>query len=55
MIDCMYDNRPERTIAAVVDNCKDCGCDLYEGESYYDIEGMILCTECIEEYRKEGF
>lgn len=55
MIDCMYDNRPERDIAMVVNSCKNCNCDLHEGEEYYDIEGTILCLECIEEYRKEGF
>ena len=54
-LDTMYDRRYENKVAMVVDSCKDCDCDLHEGEEYYDIEGTILCVDCIEEYKKEGF
>ena len=26
--------------------CTYCGCELYEGEKFYDIEGEILCEDC---------
>ena len=36
--------------------CVYCGCELYECEEYYDIEGEILCEDCargwLDEHRR---
>lgn len=26
---------------------------LYEGDDYYELDGMCICEECIDEYLKE--
>jgi len=55
--DCMYDYRYDRYEgyeSEIVDKCSVCDCDIYEGETYYDIDGLILCEECLSDYRKEG-
>jgi len=36
----------------VADKCKCCDADIYVGEQYYDVEGVIICEACINEYRK---
>lgn len=51
--DCMYDYRYEASTARIVDTCMDCGEFIYEGDTYYDIHGMIICSTCINEYKKE--
>lgn len=53
----MYDYRYDRYEvyeSEIVDKCSVCDCDIYEGETYYDIDGLILCEECLSTYRKEG-
>lgn len=52
--DCCYEYRPERPKACIVDTCMNCGEFIYEGEEYYDIDGKILCENCISECKKEG-
>jgi formylmethanofuran dehydrogenase subunit E len=52
MPDFCYDYRYERPLAKAVDTCNICGEDIYEGESYYDIENIIICNSCIEEFKK---
>ncbi|MBR2385258.1 MAG: hypothetical protein IKA99_06615 [Clostridia bacterium] len=36
----------------VADRCQCCDGDIMVGEEYYDIDGTIICEECIDEYRK---
>lgn len=31
----------------VVEVCDDCGRDLYEGDMVIEVNGMILCEDCI--------
>lgn len=50
----MYDCRYERSKPKIVDCCKECGYDIYEGQEYYDINGLILCKDCIEGFKKIG-
>jgi hypothetical protein len=38
----------------VVMQCTDCDCDIYEGDDYYDIDGYIICIDCITDYKKEA-
>jgi hypothetical protein len=42
-----------RDEAKPVHICKH-GCEIYEGETYYEIDGNIYCENCIEESRKEA-
>lgn len=32
--------------------CEHCDAGIYEGDEYYDIEGYIVCTDCISTYKK---
>ncbi|MBE6066134.1 MAG: hypothetical protein E7211_00320 [Clostridium lundense] len=52
--DCCYDYRYEAPTAKIVDTCIDCGEFIYEGEEYYDIRGMIICSKCMSEYKRES-
>lgn len=52
--DCCYEYRYEAPEAEVVDKCSDCDCDIHEGEEYYDINGLILCKNCLNYYKKEA-
>lgn len=49
--DCMYNYRYEFEKASIVDNCCNCDCNICEGDEYYDIDGIILCEECIRDYK----
>lgn len=37
-------NAPE---LQVVFRCSDCGDEIYQGDQYIDIEGDIICSNCI--------
>lgn len=50
--DSMYDYRYDRKRAQIVDKCVECGTSIYEGEEYYDINGLILCGECLLVFKK---
>ena len=43
----MYDYRHERDKAKKVRNCKDCNCDLYEGEEVFAIGNYVYCDDCV--------
>jgi len=30
--------------------CDDCGCEIYEGEEYFNTESGFLCENCFDEY-----
>lgn len=36
----------------IADWCLCCGKDIYVGEEYYDIDGITICNECINNYKK---
>ena len=48
---CMYDYRHEAPSPRIVDTCIDCGEFIVEGQEYYDIHGMIICKDCLNEYK----
>lgn len=48
----MYDYRPEYNKRKAIDKCSNCGCDIYEGEEYYDIKGLIICENCINDFKE---
>lgn len=50
----MYDYRHERESEKQIDICDICGCSIYEEQEYYDINGKIICQECILEFKKIG-
>lgn len=33
--------------------CTSCGCDLYEGDYLYTIDGECLCEECLNDAYRE--
>ena len=35
--------------------CGECGCDIYEGNYFYDFDGDIVCEDCEREYVIEHF
>ena len=37
---------------SAADYCKYCGKDIYIGEKYYDFNGITICKECINDYRR---
>ncbi len=49
--DCQYDYKYERPQATIVDRCCMCGGDIFDGDEYYDINGKIICADCISECR----
>lgn len=49
----MYDYRYEHKKAEVVDICMVCNREIYEGESYYDFAGDVVCNDCLKDYIKE--
>ena len=51
--DNMYDYRYEHKKAEVVDICMVCNREIYEGESYYDFAGDVVCNDCLKDYIKE--
>ena len=39
----------------IVTRCNCCGGEIYEGESYYNIDGSAVCPDCLEEFAKDYF
>ena len=39
----------------IVCRCHFKGCDIYEEEYFYDFDGDIVCSDCMEDYVKEHF
>ena len=33
--------------------CNDCGCSIFDGDNFYEIEGAVLCEECARAWLKE--
>lgn len=34
--------------------CEICHQEIYEGDIYYDVKGLIMCTECISDCEREA-
>lgn len=51
-MDCMYDYRPEREKAKVVDVCDECCNFIYEGDEYYHIASKDICIDCIDDFKQ---
>ena len=39
----------------VVCRCHIKGCDIYEDDYFYDFDGDIVCSDCMEDYVNEHF
>ena len=35
--------------------CEHCGTKLYPGEDAYDIEGAVICDECLRDYCRDNY
>ncbi len=42
-------NAPEPPI---FDHCEECGCEIYDGDEYYEIDGKRYCEACIYSFLK---
>jgi len=49
--DCQYDYGYEEPKAIIVTTCNECDRNINEGDEYYEIDGVTLCTDCIEEFK----
>ena len=34
-----------------VEMCEHCNGSIYDGEEYYNIDGTIICEECIDDFK----
>ena len=50
--DCCYDYRDTEDERTVIDKCNECGCSIYVGQEYYEINGKIVCCDCIDFFKK---
>ncbi|MBO0558961.1 hypothetical protein EXQ37_03760 [Clostridium botulinum] len=49
-----YTEEIKREHLKIVDLCSECNYNIFFGESYYDIQGKIICQDCINTFKKEG-
>lgn len=49
--DCQYDFGYEEPKAIVLATCSECDSDICERDEYYQIDDVIICTACIEEFK----
>lgn len=50
---CMYDYRHENSSAKQMYECSDCGYGIFLGDTYYEINDVFICEDCMEQYKKE--
>ena len=43
-----YYQVPEDHTDERIYTCEKCGCGIYEDETYYDLDGIVWCEECIK-------
>lgn len=43
-----YYQVPEDPTDERIYTCEKCGCGIYEDETYYDLDGIVWCEECIK-------
>lgn len=48
----MYEYSYERKPVKEYGVCEECGYTILEGEEYYDIDNILICVDCIDEYKK---
>ena len=41
--------------SAVWSQCGLCGGEIYRGEEYYQVNGQVFCTGCLEDFAKSWF
>ena len=55
----MFDRIPEPRFdppePKVFGYCQHCGGEIYEGETYYNIDGQIIHEDCLWDFAKEHF
>lgn len=44
------DYQPEPKVSRL---CENCSSEIYQGEIYYDYDGMDLCEECMDKFLAE--
>ena len=44
---------PNADEPVVVLHCEKCNCGIREGDSYYDVEGVAYCEDCMHDMLKE--
>ncbi len=32
--------------------CEECGADIYEGDDYYLVDGIVYCPDCIRDMKR---
>ncbi|BDR86094.1 hypothetical protein [Clostridium tetani] len=52
--DCQYEYGYEAQKAKVVCSCCECWKNIYEGDTYYEVDGMNFCEDCILDFKKIG-
>ena len=52
LTDFLYNGSYEMPTAQPIHSCYDCGDYIYDGEHYYEIDGCIVCEDCIVNFRK---
>ena len=35
-----------------VETCECCNGSIYDGEEYYNVDGTIICKECMNDFKK---
>lgn len=49
----IYDYRYEQENTKQVYECSDCGYGIFLGDTYYEINDLFICENCMEQYNKE--
>ncbi|WP_317311287.1 hypothetical protein [Clostridium thermobutyricum] len=49
--DSMYSYRYEYDYAKVIGHCKNCGCNIHEGDEAYNFFGMYICDDCLLDFK----
>lgn len=55
--ECCYEYRENILIESTrepVETCDNCGEGIYEGETYYNLDGVIYCVDCIADSEREA-
>lgn len=52
--DCMYEYGHEAPKAKIACSCCECWENIYEGDTYYEVDGMNFCEDCILHFKKIG-
>lgn len=50
----MYDYRYENPEPKQIGACSGCGCGIYVGDDYYQIDNKAYCEDCKNKFKKVG-